>query len=188
MQQIVKDNRVQEDQSLLIGWPEEGSSDSSIVTGGVVATAEFKPELGQRYILPVDSWLQSAPEFIGYSEVPGVWISGRADLEALREVFLQASLIAVEFGSFVDGSGFSTASLIREEFKYQGELRAFGSVLPDQVTYLLRCGFSSVVFSQAEDLEQATKQLQLLDCSYQGSVTQPRTPFLQRINKSSVAD
>ncbi|GGK75808.1 DUF934 domain-containing protein [Amphritea balenae] len=184
MQQIIKDNRIQEDNRILVGWPDVVQTEGSLKAEYVADNAAFQPMPGNRYILPVDYWLTSAPEFSEYSEVPGVWISGSADLEALHEVFILASLIAIEFGSFVDGSGFSTASLIREEFNFQGELRAFGSVLPDQVAYLLRCGFSSVAFSQTEDLEQAAQQLQLSDCSYQGSVAQPRTPFLQRMNKS----
>ncbi|BBB25342.1 DUF934 domain-containing protein [Amphritea japonica] len=192
MQQIIRDNRIQEDRAILVGWPVNDKPDDNLKAGDNRAVSEpvlemnseFKPEPGYRYILPVECWLKAAPEFRDYAEVPGVWISGSADLEVLHEVFILTDLVAVAFDSFVDGSGFSTASLIREKFNFHGELRAFGSVLPDQIAYLLRCGFNSVAFSQIEDLKQAAKQLLLSSHSYQGSVTQPRTPFSERITRS----
>ena len=41
--------------------------------------------------------------------------------------------IAVAFPGFTDGRGYSTARLLVERYKYQGELRAVGDVLNDQI-------------------------------------------------------
>ncbi len=59
-----------------------------------------------------------------------------ADLDRLH-------LVAVDFPSFADGRGFSTARLLRERYGYAGEIRAIGQVIPDQVQFLRRCGFDS---------------------------------------------
>ncbi|MCO4758084.1 MAG: DUF934 domain-containing protein [Oceanospirillaceae bacterium] len=145
--------------------------------------ADFTPESEVHYILPTDIWLRFANDFSGFLNCPGITISADADLESLTDVIDRVPLIAIEFSSFTDGSGFSTASLLREDYKFGGELRAKGAILPDQVPYLLRCGFNSMEFSRAEDLLHAVALTGGTGQSYQGDVETPRTPFQQRIAK-----
>jgi uncharacterized protein (DUF934 family) len=51
-------------------------------------------------------------------------------------------LIEVNFPVFGDGRGYSAARIWREA-GYQGELRAVGDVLVDQLAFLRRCGFDA---------------------------------------------
>lgn len=51
-------------------------------------------------------------------------------------------LVEVNFPSFGDGRGYSSARLLREA-GYEGELRAVGAVFVDQLSHLRRCGFDS---------------------------------------------
>lgn len=166
MQQILKDGQIQSDHWSHID-PDAG--------------AELIPDSEVHYILPIEIWLQFAPDFSGFSSPPGVRVDADTDLHALEEHVQLAPLIAIEFGSFTDGSGFSTASLLREDQGFTGELRAFGAILPDQVPYLLRCGFSSIKLSRPADLELAATMINHPRQSYQGDVDTPRTPFKQRI-------
>lgn len=55
----------------------------------------------------------------------------------------QLQLIAVNFPAFNDGRAFSHASLLRDRLGYEGEVRAVGDVLIDQVAFMLRCGIDS---------------------------------------------
>ena len=50
--------------------------------------------------------------------------------------------VDINFPAFTDGRGYSAAQILREA-GYDGELRAVGDVLVDQLAYLLRCGFDS---------------------------------------------
>ena len=145
--------------------------------------ADFTPESGVHYILPVNIWQRFASDFSGFISCPGIAVSADADLESLTDVIDRVPLIAIAFSSFTDGSGFSTASLLREDYRFNGELRALGAILPDQVPYLLRCGFNSVEFSRPEDLQHAVALTGGSGQSYQGDVEAPRTPFQQRIAK-----
>lgn len=151
------------------------------------APESFKPEPGQSYLLPLPQWLASAPDFNGFAGFPGVWINGDAPLEPLADVVELAPVIAIRFSNFMDGSGFSIASALKETYGFQGDIRAFGSFLPDQAAYLQRCGFSSLAFSNAADAELAYSLLQSASSeteqSYQGSVDQPRTPFSRRLGR-----
>jgi uncharacterized protein (DUF934 family) len=51
-------------------------------------------------------------------------------------------LVDVNFPSFGDGRGYSSARILREA-GYTGELRAVGAVFVDQLSHLRRCGFDS---------------------------------------------
>jgi len=51
-------------------------------------------------------------------------------------------LIEVNFPVFGDGRGYSAARVLREA-GYQGELRAVGEVLVDQIAFMRRCGFDA---------------------------------------------
>ncbi|MEQ8356411.1 MAG: DUF934 domain-containing protein [Kiloniellaceae bacterium] len=52
-------------------------------------------------------------------------------------------LIALEFPRFGDGRAYSYARLLRERYAFNGELRAVGNVLRDQLFFMLRCGFDA---------------------------------------------
>src|SRR5690606_34641599 len=57
--------------------------------------------------------------------------------------------IAINFPAFTDGRGYSSARLIRERYGYEGELRAVGDVLTDQIPFMRRCGINAFVVTNA---------------------------------------
>jgi uncharacterized protein (DUF934 family) len=57
----------------------------------------------------------------------------------LSSPYLKA--IEIDFPSFRDGRGFSSARILRSEMNYQGPLKAVGNVLKDQLFVMLRSGF-----------------------------------------------
>ena len=68
---------------------------------------------------------------------------------ALAERARSLRLVVLHFPKFTDGRAYSQARLLRERLGYTGELRATGSVLQDQLPFLLRCGFDSFESDQA---------------------------------------
>jgi uncharacterized protein (DUF934 family) len=52
-------------------------------------------------------------------------------------------LVALEFPKFTDGRAYSYARLLRERYRFRGELRAVGNVLRDQLLFMHRCGFDA---------------------------------------------
>ena len=63
-------------------------------------------------------------------------------------------VIVLEFPAFRDGRLFSVARLLRERYRYAGELRARGDFLRDQVFFLTRVGVNA--FDLAEGVDPAT--------------------------------
>lgn len=145
--------------------------------------ASLIPDPEQHYLLPLTAWQQAVPDFTAFPRYPGLWIRGADPLEPLAEIVQLAPVIAVQFDTFTDGSGFSVASALIEEYGFSGELRACGAILPDQALYLLRCGFNSLVFNSDRDTDLALQLIRTGSDSYQGSVDQPRTPFARRMGR-----
>lgn len=113
--------------------------------------------------------------------VAGIWLDAGDGVDALYNVDLsQFAVIGVYFPAFVDGRGFSYARLIKERLNYQGEIRALGHFIPDQLGYLLRVGFNSFQFEEDVDLDKALALHKPFSVSYQGDVAQPKPMFLRR--------
>jgi uncharacterized protein (DUF934 family) len=85
----------------------------------------------------------------------GVRVLGHNYVERLVSLLPRLSLIEIEFPTFKDGRGYSSARLLRERFKYQGELRAVGDVLHDQLFAMVRCGFDAFLTPKAGAAEFA---------------------------------
>lgn len=88
-------------------------------------------------------------------------------------------LVAIHFPLFTDGRGFSYGRELREH-GFTGELRACGHILPDQMTYLRRCGFDAFQLADESRLETALASLADFDEYYQASIDQPLPLFRRR--------
>jgi len=80
-------------------------------------------------------------------------------------------LIEIYFPAFTDGRGFSLARMIRHHAAYQGELRAGGYFLRDQLGYLARVGFDAFApeIDWGGPLENALDAFAEIAVSYQTS-------------------
>lgn len=74
------------------------------------------------------------------------------DVRTLLPHLDRLTLVEIAFPTFRDGRGYSSARILREA-GYDGELRAAGDVLVDQVPFMKRCGFTS--FAPNKPLDQA---------------------------------
>lgn len=103
----------------------------------------------------------------------GVWFATDDDIlkhadaiEANKKVW---PLVAAHFPIFRDGRSFSTAALLRDRFQWQGEIRAIGDVLIDQLLQGARVGFDSFALRHDQDLNVALKQFDLFSVTTQNS-------------------
>jgi uncharacterized protein (DUF934 family) len=77
-------------------------------------------------------------------------------------------LIAADFSGPGEGRGYSQARVLRERWKFGGELRATGYVRRDQLFFMARCGFNSFELPDAE-IEAAHAALAIFSWAYQPS-------------------
>jgi uncharacterized protein (DUF934 family) len=76
-------------------------------------------------------------------------------------------LIALSFPNFKDGRAYSQARLLRERYRFRGELRATGQVLRDQFLYMLRAGFDAYEVTKPADAEAFAEATRRYSAFYQ---------------------
>jgi len=97
----------------------------------------------------------------------GVRIGGDQALDELVPDLPELRLIALEFALFRDGRCLSHARVLREQFGYQGELRAIGDVLRDQIFYMQRVGINAFEPRPDRPIEEALSGLHDFSIAYQ---------------------
>lgn len=94
-------------------------------------------------IIPLARW-QKERELLQQRPAPlGIRLSSDQSPTAIAGDLDRFAVIALEFPKFTDGRAYSSARLLRERFRYAGELRAVGRVLRDQLLFMHRCGFDA---------------------------------------------
>jgi uncharacterized protein (DUF934 family) len=73
----------------------------------------------------------------------GLILRSGETLDGLEDDLERFALVVLDIPRYTDGRAYSTARLLRERYKYQGELRASGDVLRDQIMFLHRVGFDA---------------------------------------------
>jgi uncharacterized protein (DUF934 family) len=89
------------------------------------------------------------------------------------------ALVAINFPVFTDGRGFSYARELRER-GFQGELRAVGEFIRDQLHYLKRSGFNAFQFASDTDAEAALGSINDFSEHYQAAIDKPQPLFRRR--------
>jgi uncharacterized protein (DUF934 family) len=132
-------------------------------------------------IFPLAVWLARKAEIIAGHPRIGLLLGPDERVEEVAADLDRFELIAVHFPKFVDGRGYSTASLLRQRYKYQGEVRAVGDVLHDQLFYMQRVGFDSYALKDGKNAVYAIEAgFRPFSDAYQASTTQPQPYFRRR--------
>lgn len=89
--------------------------------------------------------------------------------------------IDLAFPKFTDGRAFSQAFLLRRRLGFQGEIRATGDVLIDQLVQMLRSGFDAAVLREDQNVSFAQRQLDRFPAFYQGDAVTRHPQFVSRM-------
>lgn len=131
-------------------------------------------------LLPLSVWLARRDEIVAGHRQCGVWLDSDEGPEALAGDLDRLAVIGVNFPKFTDGRSYSSARLLRERYRYSGEIRALGDVLQDQLFFMRRCGIDAYALRADKDLDQALAGLHAFSESYQAAVDQPQPLFRRR--------
>jgi len=159
---IIKSGTITEDDWHLIREPE-----NSVLPEG-------------KLIVPFSFWQENQSLISKRDADFGIWIDGSVDVEGIVSYLDQFSVIALDFPAFTDGRCYSHARLLRERYKYSGELRAIGDVLRDQLFYMQRCGFNSFQLREDKDYEDALNALNDFSVTYQAASDEPLPIYKRR--------
>jgi uncharacterized protein (DUF934 family) len=107
------------------------------------------------------------------AERHGVQLAPADRVEELLPELASLKKLAVEFPNPGDGRGYSSGRLLRERYRFGGELRALGAgVRQDQVFLLARCGFDAIELADGEDPAAAQRALRRYEVGYQPGAAQ----------------
>jgi uncharacterized protein (DUF934 family) len=129
-------------------------------------------------IVPLALWQARREELAPRGGRVGVWLGSNEDPAAIADDLRDLGVVAVNFPSFGDGRGYSTASLLRTRYGWKGELRAIGDIFRDQLFFLESCGFDTFELRKGEDPHEALAGFGVFSEAYQGSVA--RAPLFRR--------
>ena len=115
-------------------------------------------------------WKQEKQQLLTHDGKLGVRIGPADSVDDIVPDLKDIQLIELDFADFADGRLFSHAWLLRGRYNYQGEIRATGHYMPDQVFYLSRVGVNAFNLENAEDLPVVLSYLNDFTVKYQNSI------------------
>lgn len=142
--------------------------DGLIVEDEWAYTAEAAGNAAGSLILGFDEWRADRDTWRRLSGRLGVVLKPDHPVALLAPDIARFALIGAEFSGPSEGRGYSQARLLREHWKFRGELRATGYVRRDQLFFMARCGFNSFELADA-DIEDAYKAFSSFSRAYQPS-------------------
>jgi uncharacterized protein (DUF934 family) len=123
---------------------------------------------GTYAVQTLSEWLAAPAAPRATPGMAAVLLRAPDEVEALTPRLEQVRWIVVEFAKTGEGRGFSQARLLRQRYRYQGELRARGAIGRDQLFFLARCGFDAFDLDPSEDLQAALAAFDSFSVAYQG--------------------
>ena len=167
MSRLIKNNAVVDD-----GWTTLALAEGETPEGVALPAGDV--------LFPAAVWLARKAEILAGHPRVGLLLQPEDKVEDIAGDLAHFAVVAVNFPKFVDGRGYSTASLLRQRYGYSGELRAVGDVLHDQLFYLRRVGFDAFALREDKSADYALeKGFTTFSEGYQASTSQPQ-PFFRR--------
>jgi uncharacterized protein (DUF934 family) len=158
--QIIKDREIVED-----NWTHL-DDDAELITGNVTVSKS--------------RWLADKETLLKHQGELGLRLNGDDSLEDVVSDLHHFSMIALNFPAFTDGRSYSLARLLRDRYDYQGEIRAQGDILHDQLFYLTQCGFTSFEMVNQNHLDHAITAFNDFSESYQTTAIRPEPLYRRR--------
>ncbi|RIZ71692.1 MAG: DUF934 domain-containing protein [Methylococcales bacterium] len=115
-------------------------------------------------------WQADKQQLLAHDGKLGIRISSADSVDELVDDLDTLKLIELDFPDFADGRLFSQAWLLRGRYHYQGEIRAIGHYIPDQVFYLARVGVNAFSPKMSEELADIINKLKDFTVNYQSSI------------------
>lgn len=136
---------------------------------------------GQKTFLPLSDFIARAEKNEIDYRLQSVWLAADDDADLLSPYVKELQVIALNFAAFMDGRSFSQARSIREHLDFEGEIRAVGNFIQDQMFYLSRCGVDTFEVPDDADIESICRSLDDFSESYQAACDEPQPLFRRRV-------
>ena len=147
---VIKDNKIIEDSWLQVL---DATSVEKLAEEDVIVALAF--------------WKDHRTDLLDREGQLGICVGIDDDVEDIVKDLEHFNLIAIEFPQFKDGRGYSSARILREHYNYEGDIRAIGNVLRDQLFFMQRCGIRSFQLHEDRDMDAALSGFLDFSINYQ---------------------
>lgn len=137
-----------------------------------VADGEDIPQ-GHAIVVSADRWLAERETLVHRNGAVGVRLRNDQSLDDIAEDLFRFGVVALEFPAFKDGRAYTQARLLRERYRFDGEVRAFGDVLRDQLLFMQRCGIDAFEIRKQADAEAFETAINEISVFYQPAARGP---------------
>ena len=152
--------------------------DRGIIESPFKVASEFHPN-ERHVLLPLSVYAEHVEALEGRDDI-GVWIDAGEEVGSLAPQIACLPVIGLNFPAFFDGRNLSTATLLRRDHGFTGELRAIGDVRRDQVLEMEHCGINAFELAPGQDPESVLAGLTPFTYNYQATIRRPEPLFRQR--------
>lgn len=155
--------------------------DGSIVGGDEwrhVADDEALPE--GNVTVSLKRWQAEKDTLAGRAAPLGLRLAAADSIESILGDLGRFGVIVFDMAHFTDGRVFTQARLLRERHGYQGELRARGDFLRDQMFFLHRMGVNAFEFPEGTDLDDRLVAFREFSVTYQTGADEPLPLYRRR--------
>ncbi|MGI9260194.1 MAG: DUF934 domain-containing protein [Gammaproteobacteria bacterium] len=135
-------------------------------------------------IVGLERWQASGNELLARDTPLGLRLTSEQAPEQIGDGLERLAVIALEFPAFRDGRAYSYARLLREKYGYEGELRAVGDVLLEQLHFMTRTGFDAFEIDSDDPLRDFETAAADFSIWYQPTADGRRTALERRREES----
>lgn len=142
---------------------------------------------GANVVVSLNRWRAERDGLLAHDGDLGLQLEPGDDPKEISDDTDLFALITINFPIFKDGRGYSYGRLLRERYGFNGELRAIGEVLRDQILFLARCGFDSWEVSDGTGEDCVAAELNSFTPPYQPTRHSARTIVDERKGEATKA-
>jgi len=122
-----------------------------------------------KIIISLAFWNKHKQSLTARDDALGITLNPEDDVAEIAADLSSFALVVLQFPAFRDGRAYSQARNLRLHYDYQGEIRASGNVLRDQLAFMERVGFNSFEIDDHQDINDAINGFDEIEVKYQAS-------------------
>jgi uncharacterized protein (DUF934 family) len=146
---------------------------TGIVTDRFTPIDSLQTVEGARPIISWDTWTTDRATFSQAAEIALI-VDPDFDVMTLRWSLNEIGAIFLCFNRFADGRPYSQARLLRKRLDFQGQIRATGDVLRDQILLMKRCGIDTFELRHDQDPDASLLAFDDFSVEYQSRYSAAR--------------
>lgn len=140
------------------------------------------PESGA-VLVSLDRFEREREALLARPDPLGVWLASDQPPKRIAADLDRLALVALDFPAFNDGRAFSYARLLRERHAFEGEIRAIGEVMLEQIAFMVRSGFDTFEVKDLKALEEFKEVVSEVRVVYQPTGDGKVTALQRRLGR-----